>query len=497
MLINFNTKPYTIIYPFLTAFVVYVLVYGFELSHFSLSIDEEFNDNIMHTISMGRWGHAYLKLIFFPEPFIPFFTEIISFILLSVTCCVITNSLNLNLKEAIFFSILFASMPQLAYQLQFLNQFDTLAASLFLASFSINLMIKRKGIFFAIILPSSLLCFSISIYQSVIFFPLSILISFFCIETVRSEKNLNHFKIIIRFIISSIIGFVLYAILTRMIQNYYQVSSDSYFINMINWLHFPPTESLKIVINLISSYFTFKAPYGLSIFTFSAVFLIAPLILPVNRIRYSLYALMLIFSAFAMNMIIGGVLPARAMTSLTVVFASSGTLAFITLKKWKLLWLVPSVSLIYGTAVASNLFYTDYISYNKDYRLAVKITNDISEKFKITLEDPTKVYFYGGLNMNYNNKPVNSDMFGTSFLNWDSGNSARISAFINRTGIANITPASYNNIKKSEDLIKSAPIWPSNGSIFIVSDVIIVKLGQNPGNCINGTYKNIDPTRCL
>lgn len=63
----------TFLISFITSLLVLLIVYGFELTHFSLSIDEEFTNNIAHTISMGRWGHALLKLTIFPEPFIPFY----------------------------------------------------------------------------------------------------------------------------------------------------------------------------------------------------------------------------------------------------------------------------------------------------------------------------------------------------------------------------------------------------------------------------------------
>ena len=486
------------VYPFLAALSVFITVYAYELSHFTLSIDEEFNDNIIHTISMGRWGHSFLKQFIFPEPFTPFFTELLSFILLSISCTIITITMGLSLKQSVFFALLYASMPQLAYQLQFLNQFDTLATSLLLSSIIVFFIIKKNGVIFNIILPSILLCISISIYQSIIFYPLSILIASICIDTTRNVNKISLLKVSSCFLISSITGMVLYAILTRVIQNVYNVNSDSYFTNMISWLHASPFESIKILFDFIKGFLTFETTFGLNIFSLSAFLLALPLLTPLRKkIKYSFYAATLIFSAFALNIIIGGALPARAMTCLGVVFAASCVIGFSSFKDNKVMWLIPVVSILYGTSSVSNLFYSETTAYNKDYRLATHIVNDISTVINSSTEEPLKVYFYGGLDLNYNNKIENSDMFGTSFLNWDLGNSARISAFINRTGIANITSVSFNDVKEHQNLINMMPVWPRKGSILVFSDIVIVKLGNNLGNCANGTYKNVDPSRCL
>lgn len=88
-------------------------------------------------------------------------------------------------------------------------------------------------------------------------------------------------------------------------------------------------------------------------------------------------------------------------------------------------------------------------------------------------------------------------MFGSSFLNWDAGNSARISALMNATAIAKIIPASFDEVKSEIKKIDSAPLWPNKESVFKVNNVIVVKLGQSPGNCINGVSKSTDLTRCL
>lgn len=186
-----NNKHHIAIITFLVAFFTYLLVYSFELTHFTLSIDEEFSNNIIHTIDLGRWGHALLKSTIYPEPFIPYYTEILSFILLSVSCVVIVKAFSLNLDESVFFAILYASSVQFAYQLQFLNQADTVATAILMASVAVYLIIHKKSILQSIILPALLLGYTASIYQSIIFFSLSMLIAYFLIDIIRETILVN------------------------------------------------------------------------------------------------------------------------------------------------------------------------------------------------------------------------------------------------------------------------------------------------------------------
>ncbi|WP_146001302.1 hypothetical protein [Pantoea endophytica] len=68
----------------LVSLTSYVIMYGFELTHFTFSVDEDFYDNFYHTIELGRWGHAFLREFLLPEPYVAFFTMAISLIIVSI-----------------------------------------------------------------------------------------------------------------------------------------------------------------------------------------------------------------------------------------------------------------------------------------------------------------------------------------------------------------------------------------------------------------------------
>ncbi|KAA5974863.1 MULTISPECIES: glucosyltransferase domain-containing protein [unclassified Pantoea] len=482
----------------MSSLLVLFIVYFFELTHFTLSIDEEFSNNIAHTISMGRWGHVLLKSTIFPESFITFYTEILSLVILALSCSVISKTLGLNTQQSVFFSILYSALPQFAYQLEFSNQSDTLATAVLLSSVSTYLTLRKKGFLLSVITPVIALTFSVSIYQSIIFLPVSIIASYICYAIANNKSDLTFKNIVFKPVIVMIVAAVAYSLLTKIIQWHFGKSSESYFLNMIGWIHQPVNETIKSIVAFIIDYFSFNAPYGLSIYAFSLLFLVVIFVSPIkNRFVFLLSAAAVILSPFLMNVIIGGFLPPRAMNCLAISFAASGVILFTLYAEKRILWAVPVIVLLYGTASSSKLFYTGYLSYNQDYNVSSFIANDIYKYVGTPPDRPVRIYFYGALNVDSVDKPTNHDMFGSSFLNWDAGNSARISAFMNATAIAKIIPASFDEIKPEIEKINSAPLWPAKDSVFKINNVVVVKLGSTPGNCINGVSKSTDPTRCL
>ncbi len=498
---NRSSASYIFIASFIVSLLSSMIVYGFELTHFTLSIDEEFNDNILHTISMGRWGHALLKTLILPEPFVPFFTTLISLIALSLSSAVIVKSLKLDFKTALFFSILYIALPQFAYQLQFTNQSDTLAISILTSSLVVYFTFNYNSFISSIALPTLLYAFSISIYQSIVLMPVTLYFSHLAISYMRNDVSPANMKNTVKLIINSVSAVVLYSIITRVVQNYYGVSSDSYFLNLIGWLHADFSDTLHSTFQFILTYFTFNAPYGLNTFSLSSLIVIAFIakIFIKNKkwkIQITVLAMLIVASAFIFNIIVGGYLAARAMTSLPLSFAIISSMLFIETKRKNVLFIFPVVILLCGTAASSRLFYSDYLSYNRDYRLASNISADIERTQNVNLSAPTKIYFFGGLDLQPMNKLQNSDMFSSSFLNWDGGNSARITAFMQSRELANIVPVLYSDLAAYREEIKTAPVWPKKGGIMNLNGIIVVKLGNNPGNCINGIYKNIDSSRC-
>ncbi|WP_313048575.1 glucosyltransferase domain-containing protein [Atlantibacter subterraneus] len=496
----YKNNKITII-AFLVALVSSLIVYGFEITHFTLSIDEEFKNNIRHTIIRGRWGDAFLKKFILPEPFTPFFTTLFSLCILSITSTITTFSLRLSFPEAVIFSLIYISLPQFAYQLQFSSQADTFSISILACTLGIYYIIHSKNTLKKYILASSLICFATSIYQTAVFYAFTLYISHIAIFSIKEKKlnaNMRDMIISIAILCASVLQ---YFFISYIIRKIYGVAEDSYFAEMIGWNKANVIVTLTNLYYFIINYFINNGPYGLNIYGLSVI-LVLTIIFKTMKQNISLAAVyfcvftILILSPFLLNILIGAGMPARTMISLPLAFAVVFT-ALVKVSQHRMkLYIAAFTILLMGANSSSQLFYTDYIAYKRDYRIASEIIMDLNHQYNYSLAQPINVYFYGAVDLTPIDLHKNSDMFGSSFLNWDNGNSARISAFINATAIANISFVTYSQVSQYQSSIDKAPNWPQKGSIIRVGDFIVVKLGNSPGNCINGLYKNINPERC-
>lgn len=144
---------------------------------------------------------------------------------------------------------------------------------------------------------------------------------------------------------------------------YTEMLSLVIFLNMIDCIHQPANETIKSVLTFTTEYFSFNAPYGLSIYAISLLLLLIAFSSHIkSRLLFLLSATAMILSPFLMNAIIGGFLPPRAMNCLAISFAASGVIVFSLYPEKKILWAVLVIVLIYGTASSSKLSYTDYLS---------------------------------------------------------------------------------------------------------------------------------------
>lgn len=138
---------------FLLTLAVGFFVYGYEITNFSLSIDEEWAllDGVSaNYLRQGRWGIALLKHTLFPEGLIPFFSAAVSVVFLSCTAVLLQRIFRLKGDSRYVFCLLFIVFPQFAYQMEFLMQADCVAFGMLTSVFSYMLfkrfVTKRKFI---------------------------------------------------------------------------------------------------------------------------------------------------------------------------------------------------------------------------------------------------------------------------------------------------------------------------------------------------------------
>lgn len=464
-----------------------LVVYGFEIFNFSMSIDEEFMDNTKSTIALGRWGHAFLRYYFLPEPFAPFFTHLIAIVFFSISAVIITMSIETSFKNKIALVILFVSYPQFAYQMAFANQSDTVAISYLLSALSVYTY-KKSG--FKLLSLSSAcsvvaLIFSVSIYQSVITLPITISMVVISFLIINKEINAKQSIVILsKFVLLCIVSIVIYKLLSVIIESYTGLSSGSYLSSKSFWLKEPLSITIHRSILSTYDYFTGNALFGLNIYFVTAIATVISILSIVVCHRHKIiliaFIIAITLSPFVVNAAFGCGMPPRTLTSLGAAFSGSIVICIALTGSDKLGVIFAIVLSAICTSSSSQLFFSDYMSYQSDKLLGSRVLSSLYSAYPSFDERKDTVYFYGKVN------PINkwkkrADVFGQSFFSWDGGNNLRIKAFLSANGMANLKPLSKEDSLKVKGKVGGMPVWPENGSIKIIDGIYVVKLGGEPG----------------
>jgi hypothetical protein len=198
-------------------------LYGFEITNFSLSIDEEFSNNFAQTISLGRWGHALLREYILPEPFAAFFTPLLAVVTFSLSASVFAISTGLDKFYASVIAVLYVSIPQFTYQIAFSNQSDTVGIAFLLASISVYAFKSTGYKVLSYGTLVSVICYvmSSSIYQSMVFLPVSMIISVVTFDLLRERiTQKDSLFVLVKFAVLAAVSVIIYSLASRFAQAY-------------------------------------------------------------------------------------------------------------------------------------------------------------------------------------------------------------------------------------------------------------------------------------
>ncbi|MBD9551813.1 glucosyltransferase domain-containing protein [Pantoea sp. PNT01] len=467
-------------YCFLAALCSYCIVYGFELTHFTLSIDEEFKNNFLQTLMLGRWGHALLREYILPEPYVPFFTTMLSIVFLSLAALFSAIFLKLERMQSIAFVVMLAALPQLAYQMEFSNQSDTVAISLMLSSASLIAM-RNGGIkgWSAFVI---LTVMSLSIYQSIFLYAASLLCVRMTLDSVRGVTSISGIlKKISFYSLATLLALMINSAISNGLASVFHAPSSSYLEGMIGWGNKETIDVITTLYLFIKQYNTFTNYTGLNSFPFTVIwiaFIIASSIIFRLKLSTIVFCCIITFlSAFSLNLVLGAWLPPRAMAQIPVVFAGLFIVAMVVSRTKHAPLLISLVFLGVGSASSNSLFYSDYMARKADEQMGKEIVSTIYRKYPEFDISRTPVFFYGS-HIPFNSWRIpTADVFGSSFFEWDGGNNRRIYAYLSNASIANFV---HPNAQQASDSIKKAndmPAWPDRGAVSMYNGVIIVKIG--------------------
>lgn len=465
---------------FFIALVSYLFAYGFELTHFTLSIDEEYLDNFAGTVSFGRWGHALLREYILPEPYIPFFTTAISIVSLSLCATLSARLIGLQGVPAICFAMLIVGIPQVAYQMSFSNQSDTVSIAFLFSAIAVYFTRNLSKLGFVSL--SVILVIPASIYQSVLFYAVSLLLLSLLFNVIYKDYSFRDvaYRLLFMFF-ALVVAVIINSIMARFIQSFYGIASSDYLTNMITWGK-KDTEYLVIQLyRMVIRSLTFNNYTGLNGFSLSILSCVLLAIYTLKCKSKPIIAFLVVgslISPFFLPFLTGTELSPRTSTQLPLIFAGLSAIV-ITLSGVTLLPLALSVIvLICGASVSNRLFYSDYMARKSDVMNAERMMTIAHLKFPEFDYKRNPVFFYGAFTPVNNWNIDKTNVFGASFFDWDGGNNRRIYAFFSVTNIANMRKPDNDQKNKSIAYAKDKPAWPSSEAVMMNDGVLIIKLGD-------------------
>ncbi|MFY0483716.1 glucosyltransferase domain-containing protein [Flavobacterium sp. PLA-1-15] len=478
----------------LFSLAVALLTYGFALTNFTLTIDNETPIYSDFGLEFGRWGQNLILYELF-DGHLQYFTLLISLLLYSFTGVRLAKIFNLESISAYFFCALFVTFPQISYQVVFAMMAYIAPIGILLSVFSIEFFLKGleskeiKKKWFNFLLATLVITFLLSIYQAFILVPPTIYALLILQNTFKDNFNLKtEIKNILLLILLVIISVILYIISVKIICP--PMDSNGYLSSFASNGNGSNNHLLDFCLlwgdNLIGNFY-----YGERTFIITTVSSIALIIgFVLNKklifIRTAAILVILLLPFFTSFFITSGYNPPRLYVTSNIVYAFLIVYAINYFKIFEYTFtritviLICTVNFYYIT----KLFYSSNEIYKHDLRIAEKIDGIILSKYPNFPLTEKKVYFYGYFPYEYHNhlRLKNSEIFGGSFYSWDNGNNFRI---INFFSVADVADYSILNTREELDKVKDSiatmPAWPSSNSIKMIDDIVVVKLGESKG----------------
>jgi hypothetical protein len=478
----------------ISAFVAGLCVFGYLIVSPSFHIDAElakvYGFNGMN-ISLGRWGTSLLHATVLPQPFVPFFTPLLSTALLALAAVAAASGLDLSVRQSYPFVLLYMSYPQFAYQMEFPFQSDCIALGLFLATCSFAALMKarargrRLGWTTASV---ALLVAGISFYQSLLFVPSALAMIYALNRLTFGRASFRSFLPVAAVLVLMVTSVVIYGVLTEVIQHVVGIPRAPWLTGILGWTQNPWYDCLANALAGIGRKVLGKDFYGNELYAttwIAAVFIIAGSFFRGFSLKdagfITLACVASIAMPFILNIPFGVDMPPRTFLAAPVGFAGIWAIALTSTIPRLAVFpiLVTAVAIVFGSNHVSGLVAADAMAFEADKLLGNRIVEAMYQADPNFSARVTPVYFLHGFTpINIWRQPE-SDVFGASFFAWDGGNPARITAFLKAVGIADLRSPTPSQVASVGQEAAALPEWPNPQSVRLIHDTLVVKLGHN------------------
>jgi len=474
---------------FLFSLAIGLISYGFALSNYSLSVDSESIIYPDFSLDLGRWGNNLIRYHLF-KGHLPYFTMLLGIILMSLSALELTRLFRFKSLSAYAFCALFMSFPQMAYNLIFTMQADTVPLGLLCGILSYSVFETSFGKFFSLkgflklLGAATLLMFSLSMYQALLFVPVVIYIIRALQHSYSDEFELKSEVISgIHFAAFVLLGGLLYWVSVKLIcppieggylSSYTSGPSGNLLANFANYW------ATSVMGNQY---------YGAKIYLAVPIFGLFLLYRFVREKRFSFLRISIFLVLLVVPFLIGFFItnqyyPPRILVSTPILLAFVVVFAFEKIDFPKPALIIVALMCLINVYFITALFNSNYKIFNYDKDTARKIDMVLRTEYPDFDENVNYVYFQGCLPYERYDKIrlPKSEIFGGSLFNWDNGSNPRIINFFRFSDIGYYKMIDNKEVYlKIKDSIEPMPVWPKKGSVKMIQDVMVVKLGKEKG----------------
>ncbi len=499
-----------------------ILFHLYEITHFMLSIDDEFTalrTSSVVWIAQGRWLTFLIEQYFLNLSVMPYGTFLISLFFMSCSYLLFIHFLEAEINWKVYLTFpIFSSFPTLWFINEFYGNMAPVSIGFFLVALSfwwankwISTLIRKNNsplVFCYTIFPSALFfAASIGCYQSfAMLFPV-----FFCAKLIfntfypyqlsgkNNQTTLQGKSVVfnqpnIIYIIVSILGLVFYFVINKFFLWKYDVVPKYIhaFLKPDVFFSAPFTAIKTTVKTMVGFYSGATDIYGVSLFSAGVIVVLAlafifsqPARNKANRLDWLVVQacfLLLLFSPFVLNIIADG-LPYRSYVAIPSVIWFC---AFFLLNRphlqEKVLYAF-ILFLLHIQIVSTNGQYAavSNVVQKHDRLLAKNLYNRlIAANPSFDHKKPIVLDVYGWKYFNTTYPSPNSSTMAASFFNWSGGNITRITRYMNLIGYNNIQGLDTASRGKLTEKFEKMPVWPAEGSVIFANEVYMVKLGSIP-----------------
>jgi len=487
--------------PHLTLFTVclLLLLYGYEIFNFSLSIDEEAysHEHVLRaSIEQGRWAIGLISYVFPPLGSIPLLSTVLFCASLGLSACILARVLFRGNTAQWAFAGLFVSSPFWPHIAEFNPLSWGVGIGCVLTTLSLLFILAKPR--FGDLWAAGLLALAIGIYQSLFLWFLVLLCTLYLSVPLRTAPDevtakLHRFPWLRTTLISGS-GLLSYLVVEKILLAAFSLKT-SYVQQWVRLTDFTtvPVHAfgriLKRSFYLLAGADPIFLGYGyvLALLPLLGLLIIGGRLLWRGSLSRSqrlqvgasfVAAAVLALSPLLMS---AGVIPVRALIPWIPLSAFLAAIAFMHRGRFeKPLYVVLAAALFISIWISVSLFYSDHLVRQRDQMLATRIMVRVDQI--LPNPPPARVPFVVvGL------PPARDvgvfhkvEIFGDSFFEHDGGDPWRVAAYLRTLGIDTLEPHPLADADPYRLVIEAMPVWPAAGSVAIVSGMLVIKLGPLP-----------------